>query len=109
MVPTRCSRRHRAPCSSTTANAAARNTARGAVNVGFFADKTTRANAAHWGLWHELEHENEPQWEYNVFPEVQVNRYSVLACRMLSERNDFDYGPTCKLGGRQRVGSGCGA
>ncbi|HAT3716044.1 TPA: hypothetical protein I8583_004961 [Serratia marcescens] len=70
----------------------------GAVNVGFFADKTTRANAAHWGLWHELGHENEPQWEYNVFPEVQVNRYSVLACRLLSERNDFDYGPTCKLG-----------
>ncbi|MEE4407622.1 MULTISPECIES: M60 family metallopeptidase [unclassified Serratia (in: enterobacteria)] len=70
----------------------------GSVNVGFFDDKTTRANGAHWGLWHELAHQNEPRWEFDVFPEIQVNRYSVLACRMLAERNDFDYGKNCKLG-----------
>lgn len=70
----------------------------GSVDVGFFNDKTTRANGANWGLWHELGHLYEPRWEFDVYPEVQVNRYSVLACRMLSERNDFDYAANCKLG-----------
>ncbi|WON77706.1 M60 family metallopeptidase [Serratia sp. UGAL515B_01] len=36
-----------------------------------------------WGIWHELGHQYEPMREYlNLFPEIQVNRYSIEACQL---------------------------
>ncbi|HHB1427571.1 TPA: M60 family metallopeptidase [Serratia odorifera] len=62
----------------------------GYVAVGFYPDRMNDKNGDDWGVWHELGHQYEPAKEYPaLFPEIQVNRYSMEACRMFHHGQDI--------------------
>ncbi|CAI1708438.1 N-acetylglucosamine-binding protein A [Serratia ficaria] len=62
----------------------------GYVAVGFYPDRMNDKNGDDWGVWHELGHQYEPIQEYlELFPEIQVNRYSIEACRMFNQGLDI--------------------
>lgn len=51
----------------------------GYVGIGFNSDKLHND----WGVWHEFGHQYEPAREsLNLFSEIQVNRYSIEACKL---------------------------
>lgn len=54
----------------------------GVANIHFYND-SIQGPGISWGIWHELGHLYEPFREYlTLFSEVQVNRYSLEACRL---------------------------
>lgn len=61
----------------------------GYAGVGFHSDRMISRDNKDWGLWHELGHLYEPWFEYYRFPEIQVNRYSIEACRILNNNTDI--------------------
>ncbi|MGS0743886.1 M60 family metallopeptidase [Glaciimonas sp. GG7] len=61
----------------------------GFVAVGFSGDRMNFENGVDWGLWHELGHQYEPYREFQLFPEIQVNRYSIEACRTANGNKDI--------------------
>lgn len=57
----------------------------GVANIKFYDDSIQGAGIS-WGVWHELGHLYEPFREYlTLFPEIQVNRYSLEACRLFDK------------------------
>ncbi|ADU70601.1 M60 family metallopeptidase [Pantoea sp. At-9b] len=59
----------------------------GYIGVGFHANTMNDKKGDNWGVWHELGHTYEPMKEnFNLFSEIQVNRYSIEACQMFMGR-----------------------
>ena len=62
----------------------------GYVAIGFNSGSMNATDRTQdWGLWHELGHLFEPMLEYSMLaPEIQVNRYSIEACRVQHGNTD---------------------
>ncbi len=57
----------------------------GVANIKFY-NNSIQGSGISWGIWHELGHLYEPFYEYlTLFPEIQVNRYSLEACRLFKK------------------------
>nr|WP_159466489.1 M60 family metallopeptidase [Scandinavium goeteborgense] len=57
----------------------------GVANIKFYSD-SIQGSGISWGIWHEIGHLYEPFREYlTLFPEIQVNRYSLEACRLFKK------------------------
>lgn len=58
----------------------------GYVAVSFHSERMNSGTSDDWGFWHEMGHGYEPMKEFNTFPEIQVNRYSIEACQIFKGR-----------------------